>query len=216
MKRKKKISEKKLHFAVVATDVATLSFVKNKLSVLCIDPTNPDYKDKPALVGGLIDPKETAEESVMRHLKNKAGIKPDYIKQLHTFSSLNRDTRGRVISIAYLALLKPSKVMRKNDAAFWVPINKVRNMAYDHSDIIKTAHKMLKSEIFISNIVCNLMPSEFSLTDLQYVYERILGKKIDKRNFRKKILSLGWLKETGKVQTGTHRPAKLYKFIPCK
>ena len=209
----KKPKESELKFAIVATDAVVLAFVEDKLSVLLIEPTNPDYKGKLALIGGLIHPKETAEDSVKRHIKEQGGIIPAYLEQVHTFSALDRDTRGRVISVAYLALVPPDKASKKAEKAIWTPVKKAKDLAYDHDEILKEAIKRLRERILATDAVRFLMPKEFTLTALQNAYEQILNKKLDKRNFRKKILSLGWLEETGKKDYGTYRPAALYRFV---
>ena len=208
--------KKDLKFAIVAVDSVTLGFVAGELSVLLIEPNNKDYQGKYALIGGLVLPTETAEDAVLRHLKEKGGLAPDHVEQLHTFSALDRDTRGRVISVAYLSLLRPSKVERKSENAIWLPVKKAHPLAYDHDEILRFAKRYLKSQILQTDIIKYLMPKEFTLTDLQKAYEKILNKKLDKRNFRKKILSLGWVESTGNMEVGAHRPAALYRFTNKK
>ncbi|MBT6690882.1 MAG: NUDIX hydrolase [Chloroflexi bacterium] len=174
-----------------------------------------------ALPGGLIKDTETIGAAAQRILKQETGLSDNYLEQLYTFSQPNRDPFARVISTAYFALipdanieLKPSP---KYDDVRWYPVKKLPELAYDHNHIVKYAKQRLEWKISYTNAAWSLLPEKFTLTELQKVYEAILNKKLDKRNFRKKIDKVGLLKETKQTKLeGAHRPAKLYEFSSKK
>jgi 8-oxo-dGTP diphosphatase len=213
-----KPTEKELHFAVLATDsVAFRLDEKNGLEVLLVEATTNVFEGQPVLPGGLVAPHETAEESVRRHLSNKAGLEDGYIEQLYTFSDVDRDPRDRVVSVAYIALFPMQDATigesGKERKAEWCSVARVPHLAYDHDHILNTAVARLQARITYTTLIRHLMPREFTLTELQKAYEAILGHELDKRNFRKKILALDILKETGNKKTeGLTRPASLYTF----
>jgi len=201
----------------VAVDTLIFTVRDNELMVLLVQIGSGPYKGEWALPGGIVQIDETLDEAAKNVLKKKAGIKGVYMEQLYAFGELNRDIRGRMMSIAYFALVNSDKLNLKTMDYYsdidWVSVQKLPQMAFDHKKIITYGLERLKSKIEYSNIVYGLLPQIFTLTDMQNIYEVILDKKIDKRNFRKKILALNILKETKKVKTGEkHRPAKLYKF----
>jgi len=208
------MTKNNIQFAILATDVVLFTYQNEKLKVCLLNIDNDHFKKMKALPGGLILPNETAEDSVARHMKDKAGIeiKNTYIEQLYSFSKISRDPRGRVVAVAYLALI-PSEKVEYKEGVEWIEVNKIPKLAYDHSEIVKTAIERLKSKIKYTNIAYSILPKSFRLTEMQNVYESILGKKLDKRNFRKKVLESGLLEETGKKEVeGAHRPAMLYRF----
>jgi 8-oxo-dGTP diphosphatase len=141
-------------------------------------------------------------------------MKDVYLEQLYTFGKTDRDPSGRVVSVAYLALIPASEMdlMMVADTG-WFPINRLPKLAYDHAEIIDVAVDRLRAKLTYTNISYGLLPEAFTLNDLQKTYEIILGKKLDKRNFRKKITSLNVLQQTGNKTFGkAHRPANLYRF----
>ena len=201
----------------VAVDAVIFTIRDNELKVLLIQMKKKPYEGAWAFPGGLIDTKETSEEAARRILEEQTGVKQVYLEQLATFDDLSRDPLGRVMSVAYMALIASQdlklRTTEKYQAVQWLPIGKLPMLAYDHKEIAKTALERLRGKLSYSNIVWSLLPAEFTLTDLQRVYEIILGQSMDKRNFRRKILSLGLVKPTGKKQTGkSFRPADLFKF----
>jgi 8-oxo-dGTP diphosphatase len=225
-KHMKKVAENPahLHFAVLAVDVALFTIHDNQLMVRLVGVHRPPFfTNTKGLPGGLIDPKETAEESVSRHIDTKAKISPEkiYIEQLYTFSEIDRDPRGRVVAVAYLALVawdKLSAAERADTAdAWWSPIRGAENLAYDHDDILHMAIKRLRSRATYTTLIKKLMPQEFTLTELEHTYETLLKSPLDKRNFRKKILKLGIITQLPhKRKSGAFRPAQLYKFSSDK
>jgi 8-oxo-dGTP diphosphatase len=178
----------------------------------------PHYINTLGFLGGIIDAKETAEDASVRILKEKGNLTKVYLEQLATFSAINRDKRNRVVSVAYMGLVRPevAAVYEHSDAKF-VPIAKLHALAYDHDEMMLTALTRLRGKIAYTTVIQHLLPKYFTLSELQGAYEAILQKDLDKRNFRKKILALDIVKETGKMQEGVkNRPAALYEFSSHK
>jgi 8-oxo-dGTP diphosphatase len=212
------ISSKDIRFAALAVDVVCFRILENKLQVLLgkvISEGNP-FKGRWAHIGGLVKADETADQSAERLLSDKAGLKDIYKEQLYTFSEVNRDPRGRVVSVAYIGLVPNAISLRQKDAhaeTIWMDIDKVPRLGYDHNRILSLAIIRLKSKIIYTDIARYLMPREFTLSELQSLYEAVLGEKLDKRNFRKKMLSLNVIVDTKKkVKSGVMRPATVYRF----
>jgi 8-oxo-dGTP diphosphatase len=205
---------KHLRFAVVAVDAACLKVDHGKLSVLVGRVnTKPHYVNRWGLIGGLILPNENADEAITRHLATKAGVKRIYKEQLYAFSDVDRDPRGRVISVAYLCLADDTIAGGGEAQAKWMPVKDVPKLAYDHDLVLRTAVERLRARIGYTNIAQHLLPREFTLTNLQNTYEAVLGHKLDKRNFRKKVQEVKLVTGTGKKEhKGASRPAELYRF----
>jgi 8-oxo-dGTP diphosphatase len=160
---------------------------------------------------------ETLDEAARRELVEETGLKKVFLEQLYTFGSVDRDPRERVVSVAYCALVKLSEHEAKaaTDAANaeWFPVSKPPKLAFDHADILATGLARLKGKVRYQPIGFELLPPRFTLSQLQHLYEAVLGTDLDKRNFRKKVLSFGLLvplKET--EMSGRHRPAQLFRF----
>lgn len=205
----------KLRFAVVAVDVVLFSFKDGKLSVL-LDKVDrpPHYTNIEACIGGVIEVNETAEMAIDRHLGSYLPTRLVHLEQLYTFSDLNRDKRNRVISVGYIGLVEAGAAEQVvSKTARWCPVNELPKLAYDHREIIQKALTRLKGKLSYTNLVQFLLPKHFTLTELQTVYEAVLGEELDKRNFRKKISALEIVKDTGRVQEGVkNRPAALFEF----
>jgi 8-oxo-dGTP diphosphatase len=210
-------SIKKFEHVIVAVDVVIFTVRDDSLQVLLLELNEHPFVGKWAVPGGLVKTEESLEQAVGRHLANKIGVSDVFVEQLYTFGDIGRDPRGRVISVAYYALVREKDIKvtinpRYSDIK-WVKVGKLPEMAYDHAEIIKTAWERLQAKISYTNVVYSLLPQKFTLTQLQRVYEIILGKVLDKRNFRKKILSLGVIEELDETTRGEPtRPARLYKF----
>ncbi|MCH8821049.1 NUDIX hydrolase [Patescibacteria group bacterium] len=209
--------KKKYEFAVIATDVVIFTVQNYQLKVLLINMKKPPFTGFWACPGGLVKPTESVEESAKRHLLEKTGVKDVYLEQLHTFGQVDRDPFGRVVSVAYFALIPSDNLnlhtTKEYKGVEWFPVNKLPKPAYDHSEIISLALDRLKHKITQTNIAYSLLPKQFTLGELQDMYELILDKEVDKRNFRKKILSLNLIRDISKKRLGAaNRPAKLYKF----
>ncbi len=217
---KKSHSPKHLRFAVLATDIALMAVHDGTLLIRLMKVERPPYfPNAKGLPGGLIDPKETAEEAAVRILKTKAGIADThpYLEQLYTFSEIDRDPRGRVVAVAYSAYVPweslSASEQDNTEEHWWAPLRETKGLAYDHDTIMKTAHERLRSRVRYTTLAAKLMPKEFTLTELEHVYESILRADLDKRNFRKKILKLGILTPLGRKRSGgAFRPAELYRF----
>ena len=202
----------------VAVDTVVFTIIGGKLSVLLIQIETGIYKDKWAVPGGLVGADESLDDSATRVLSEKANLKNVFLEQLYTFGDPNRDERGRSISVAYFSLIpdhKKFEIVKKDyyKDIKWFSISTLPDMAFDHKKIISVGHERLKNKLSYTNVAYSLLPKEFTLTQLQRVYETILERKLDKRNFRKKIESLDIINDTNKIQSDvSHRPAKLYSF----
>jgi len=188
------------------------------LSVLLIQRSYEPFMGAWALPGGYCAAGETTRDAMSRVLSAKGGIDTDrlgLVEQLYTFDTVARDPRGHAVSVTYTGLgrdLKPAPGDTTQNPTFW-PLQKLPDLAYDHADILAYALQRLRSKLSYTNVVYALMPPLFTLSQLQSCYEAIAGRSLDKRNFRKKILASGFLKETEKMHaTGAHRPARLYEF----
>lgn len=219
MKKEEKNSSqyKGFQFPVVATDIAIFTLKQDELHILLIEMKKEPYGGFWALPGGIVQVDESVDDSAKRHLQSKTGVRDVFLEQLYTFGRVDRDPFGRVVSVAYFALIPHDNVHLSTTAEYggvkWFPVRDMPKLAYDHQDIFDLALGRLRSKLEYSNIAHGLLPEHFTLTELQSVYELILGKKIDKRNFRKKILHDNWVEPTRKFATGAKaRPAKLYRF----
>ena len=205
----------------VATDAVIFTIAHGKLQVLLIKMAKPAHKGKWAFPGGMIPQNTTSEQTAKEILLVHTGVKNVHLEQLFAFDGLDRDIIGRVVSIAYFALIPYQDVRLKTteryDDARWWPVDELPDLAYDHGDMFKYAYRRLQKRLAFTNVVWSLLPREFTLTQMQTAYEIILNKTFDKRNFRRKMLSLGLIEDTGKKQTGeAFRPAALYKFTRRK
>src|SRR5690242_7140469 len=189
------------------------------LKILLIQRSGKPFAGMWALPGGFVDMNETLEQAAKRELQEETGISRLYLEQLYTFGDPGRDPRTRVITVVYFALLDSERLQVKagDDAAdvSWFSVYHLPPLAFDHAKILQYALDRLRGKLQYTQIAFNLLPEQFTLRELQRVYEIILHRKLDKRNFRKKILSTGILEDTGaKKMEGTHRPARLYRFNP--
>lgn len=202
----------------IAVDAIVFGYTENKLSVLLIKQKFGAMKQQWALVGGFVKDDETLLDAVKRELNEETGIEVNFLEQLYTFGDdIHRDPRFRVISVAYFALVNPNQFTVKADTdaedAQWFPIDELPALAYDHSEIVQTAINRLKSKLRYQPVGFDLLPDEFLFSDLENLYCTILDREIDRRNFRKKILSFGFIEETGKFgDKKSGRPAKTFRF----
>lgn len=201
----------------VTVDVLVFAIVDQQLQVALIKRGIAPFKGRWAIPGGFVHIDESLEDAARRELAEEAGVQGVFLEQLYTFGAPDRDPRGRVITVAYYALVPDQQVtlIASTDAheARWYPVDSLPPLAFDHKQILNLALERLKSKLEYSNIAYSLLPPQFRLTELQQVYETILGRPLDKRNFRKRMLSLGLLEATRQVdKSGAHRPAQLYRF----
>lgn len=201
----------------VTTDTVIFTIHEDTLKVLLIKRTNPPFAGSPALPGVFLLKDENTKIAAMRALKDKAGIKVGYLEQLYTFDSRHRDPRGHTVSVTYFALVRENDLKIQNgknlQSPELYPVNKLPRLAFDHRDIITLALMRLRAKLEYTNVVYSLLQKYFTLFELQQAYEIIFNRKLDKRNFRKKFLSLGLIRPSGKILKGARsRPAKLYEF----
>lgn len=202
--------------AIVAVDTVIFTIQNDELCVLLIQVKNGYFKGWWAVPGGIVDKNDTLDFTAKSRLEEKTGLKDVYLEQLYSFGAVDRDPRRRVVTVAYFALVNGTKAeLNKTDkyaAIDWVPVRKIGRLAYDHNEIVQYAIQRLKYKIEYTNVVYGLMPEKFTLSELQRVYEIILEKPLDKRNFRRKLLSLDLIKEVGTEIGVAHRPSTLYSF----
>ncbi len=188
-----------------------------ELQVMLIERKLPPYKGAWALPGGFVHLDETLEEAARRELQEETGIRRVFLEQLYTFDGIDRDPRERVVSVAYYALVSPKgqTVRASTDAeqAKWFPVKDIPDLAFDHQLILSTALTRLQGKVRYQPIGFELLPQKFPLRDLQGLYELILDRPLDKRNFRKKILAMDILVSLDEMENAVpHRAARLYTF----
>lgn len=186
------------------------------LQVLLVERDVEPFEGLWALPGGFIQIDEPLGTTIKRELKEETGVVASYLEQLRTFDAPDRDPRGRVISTAYMGLVRPSqvKLIGGTDAraARWFLEERLPKLAFDHNEIVANALERLRSKLPWQPVGIELLPKTFTLTELQRIYEIILGHELDKRNFRRKVLSFKVLRNTGETRSGGRRPAQLFTF----
>jgi len=203
--------------AALTVDGVVFGFDAGELKVLLIQRGLEPFKGKWALPGGFVRVDETLDDAARRELAEETGLANVFLEQLYTFGTVKRDPRERVVSVAYYALVKLSdhKAKAATDAAEakWFPVAELPKLAFDHADIVALALTRLQGKVRYQPIGFELLPPKFTLSDLQHLYEVILGAELDKRNFRKKVLGFGLLVALNETQIGgRHRPAQLFRF----
>ena len=200
----------------VTVDIIIFTIKNDDLQVLLVKRGEWPFKGRWAMPGGFVKMKESLDEAAVRELKEETGVENVYLEQLFSFGAPKRDPRTRVITVAYFALIPYEKLKLKATADVvdvnWFSMYDLPELGFDHKEILDYALQRLRYKLEYTNAVANMLPDKFTLTELQRVYEIILDRKLDKRNFRKKILSLNMLKKTAEKRTGAFRPAQLYSF----
>jgi 8-oxo-dGTP diphosphatase len=204
-------------FIKLSVDAVVFGYEKGTILILLIKRKYEPFKGKWAIPGGFVLNNESLEEAVERELKEETGIKISYLEQLYTFGKPNRDPRARVVSIAYFSLIRPNafKISASTDAeqVQWFNIRELPELSFDHNEILKSAIERLQSKITYEPIGFELLDKKFPFSDLEKLYTTLLGREIDRRNFRKKIVGLNVLDELDeKVSKGSGRPANLFQF----
>ena len=178
----------------VAVDNCIFTVLEDRLHLLLIQMTKAPYTEMWALPGGLIQDDESLDAAAVRILYEETGVAEVYLEQLYTFGRPDRDPAGRVVSIAYFALIHAAGIALRTQPKYadvrWWPWATLPPLAYDHDAVAAYARQRLEWKLAYTNVVWSLLPRRFALTELQKVYEAVLGRKLDKRNFRKKILAL--------------------------
>lgn len=186
------------------------------LRVLLIERGETPFEGALALPGGFVRIGETIDDAARRELREETGLADVFLEQLYTFGALDRDPRGRVVSVAYYALvnLADHSVQSGTDAraARWVPVQEARELAFDHDQIVGVALERLRAKVRYQPIGFEMLPERFKLSQLQALYEAVLGRALDKRNFRKRILAMGLLAQAGEERGVPHRAARLFRF----
>jgi len=200
----------------VTTDVVIFTIREKRLQLLLIRRGSDPYKGSWALPGGFLEIGEDLETCAQRELAEETGVSGVFLEQLYTFGATHRDPRERVISITYYALVPSDRLQIKaaSDAAdaAWFPLDGLTDLAFDHNEIIHLAHQRLVAKLNYSTIAFQFMPDTFTLSELQGVYEILRNETLDKRNFRKWIMTMDQIVETGEQRrTGNHRPARVYR-----
>lgn len=203
--------------AALTVDCVVFGFDEGDLKVLLIRRGLEPFKGRWALPGGFVRVEETLDEAARRELEEETGIQDVFLEQLYTFGAVGRDPRERVVSVAYYALVRlgafNAKAATDASDAQWFSVAKLPKLAFDHEEILVTALMRLKGKVRYEPIGFELLPPKFTLSQLQHLYEAVLEAELDKRNFRKKVLSFGLLIPLDETHSsGRHRPAQLFRF----
>lgn len=205
----------------VTVDCVVFGLDEGKLKILLIERNSAPFAGCWALPGGFVDQNESLDAAARRELAEETGLADVFLEQLYSFGDPGRDPRGHTVSVAYYALVRqdqhtPRAATDASDAA-WYPVNRLPKLAFDHRKIVAAAVARLQGKVRYQPIGFELLPRKFTLTQLQSVYEAILERELDKRNFRKKILAMDLLIETLEKQQGVaHRAPQLYQFDAAK
>jgi len=201
----------------LTTDSVVFGLDDEDLKLLLIRRNLPPFEGGWALPGGFVRVGESVDEGARRELDEEAGVRVSFLEQLYTFGEPDRDPREHVVTVAYFALVNlidhpPVAATDASDAA-WFGLADIPELAFDHKTIVEKAFERLQGKLRYEPIGFELLPTKFSLTDLQKLYERILNRELDKRNFRKKVIAMGILRDLNELQQDVaHRAARLYSF----
>lgn len=204
----------------VTVDLVLFTIRDARLQVLLVRRGIPPFEGRWAIPGGFVLPDESLDQAARRELEEETGVKDVYLEQLYTFGVPDRDPRGRVITVAYYALVSSDRqVSAGSDAADarWWAMEQLPDLAFDHAEILSYSLERLRNKLEYTTVGFQLLPETFTLTELQQVYEAILGRRLDKRNFRRKLDLLGVLTPLKQLRRqGPSRPAMLYRFSAAK
>ncbi len=200
----------------VTVDVVIFTVRQQDLQVLLIKRQRYPFEGMWAIPGGFVEADESLEEAALRELEEETGVQDVYLEQLYTFGDPDRDPRGRTVTVAYFAVASADAIQLRagddaSDARWWSIYN-LPPLAFDHDQILAYALRRLRYKLEYTAVGFELLPDTFTLSELQTVYEIVLGEKLDKRNFRRKIIGADILEDTGRYRSGEGRPARLYRF----
>lgn len=203
---------------ILETLVSIFTVESGSIKVLLMKKKTDPYRGYWILPSNILKSKETIEDNIYSIITHRLGYPEMYLEQGHIFSSLDRDPDERIIGVSYLGLIdsKTLEIKREERPDLelrWFNINDIPKMGYDHETIVNDSIKLLSKKLLNSKVLKNLFPSDFTLPEIQKVYEQILGRELDRRNFRKKFINLGLVTDTGDKNIGGNgRPGKLYRF----
>jgi 8-oxo-dGTP diphosphatase len=203
----------------VSVDIVLFTIRDRRLELLLIKRLAKPFSGRYALPGGFVEEDESLDAAAVRELREETGIHEVYLEQLYSFGDPQRDPRGRIITVAYYALVPHTQVLRAGtDAAeaAWFPLDQLPSLAFDHKKIVEYAYMRIRNKLDYTNVGFELLPETFTLTELQHVHEAILGEPVDKRNFRRKLGMRGIVKAIKKWHQTGRRPAQLFQFIDKK
>jgi 8-oxo-dGTP diphosphatase len=203
----------------IGVDIVIFTVQNSALKILLTRRAKPPFKGRMAIPGRSIGAHETLERAALRELKEETGARSVYLEQLYSFDDPRRDPRGRMVTVAYYALVPgngSAATPGNGSGAEWRRADRLPPLAFDHRHIVDYALERLRNKLEYTTVGFQLLPRKFTLPELQTVYETILGKKLDKRNFRKKMDLLGILKPLREYRRTGRKPARLYSFIPRK
>ena len=203
----------------VTVDIVIFTIQQGVLKVLLVKRLIPPFIGQFAIPGGFVLEDEDLEQAALRELREETGVSDVYLEQLYSFGKPDRDPRGRVITVAYFALISADRKLKAgSDAAeaAWFAMDDLPPLAFDHATILKYALERLRNKLEYTTVGFQLLPEKFTLTELQEVYAAILGKTLDKRNFRRKMSILKILKPLPEYRRGGQRPAQLYRFVAAR
>lgn len=204
----------------IAVLVTIFTVVDGSLRVLLIQRSAPPDEGKWAIPGGALSPHESLDNAATRKLAQETGVTDVFLEQLYTFSNLDKKRTGGSAAVTYFALVSDDRVhlaRRPNWKPDWFPFDELPTLALNNEQVLDAARTRLINKLEYTNAAYSLLPAFFTMTQLQQVYESILGRSLDKRNFRRRILASDLLIETNRtIKTGPHRPARLYRFTNRK
>ncbi len=203
----------------VTVDIVIFTIQDGVLKVLLVKRRVPPFVGRFAIPGGFVNEDEDLDQAALRELREETGVLDVYLEQLYSFGKPDRDPRGRVITVSYFALISPDRRLKAgSDAAEagWYSVAQPPTLAFDHETILNYALERLRNKLEYTTVGFQLLPEKFTLTELQEVYEAILGKKLDKRNFRRKMSILKILKPLLEYRRGGQRPAQLHHFVAAR
>jgi 8-oxo-dGTP diphosphatase len=203
----------------LSVDCVIFGFDENRLKVLLIRSDLKKFEGRWSLLGDLVNPKEELDAAAVRILKQRTGLDDVYLEQVEAFGSIDRHPAGRVVTVAYYALIniQNHKLKILDNELHWHDVNDITALAFDHKMILDTSCGKLQRRVQEHPLAFSLLPKKFSLRELQNLYEAILDMKLDRRNFRKKFFAMNFLVDIGEMEEGVpHRPGKLYNFNYAK
>jgi 8-oxo-dGTP diphosphatase len=210
-----KISHKEYFNIAVSVDCVIFGYEEKQLKVLLIKSDLKEFEGLWSLLGDLVTPNENLDDAPYRVLQERTGLRDVYLEQVHSFGDIHRHPSGRVVTTAYYSLvnIKSHKLNLTDNELHWHNMVELDKMAFDHKLILDTCLQRLQEKVLEHPVIFNLLPDKFSLRELQDLYQAILGQKLDRRNFRKRINLKNWLVDLNEMEEDVpHRPGKLYKL----